>query len=87
MGLQASGGIHEEEDQIDDLCASNDGPDQRSMARTVHKGDLKCFARDGGEGGGEGGEEKGGETQVKGDAPLLGLRVFVEGGRRKVVGE
>mmetsp|Transcript_56573 Transcript_56573/g.127655 ORF Transcript_56573/g.127655 Transcript_56573/m.127655 type:complete len:399 (-) Transcript_56573:122-1318(-) len=63
--------------EVDDLCTTDDGPDQRRMPWAVHEAELydlvalilEAIRRVAGEGG---------ETQVQSDAALLRLRVLVQ---------
>jgi hypothetical protein len=76
--LDALGHINDQDHHVNDLSAANDGPYQRGMARAVYKRELQAVAGQVLQVVRHGHCERG-EAQVEGDAPLLALRVLVQG--------
>eukprot|EP00962_Isochrysis_galbana_P036654 scaffold12693_cov142-Isochrysis_galbana.AAC.8 len=78
LSLDALGHVDDEQHHVNDLCAADDGPDERRVARAVDEGDLHLVERTVVELGGETRDE-GGEAEVERDASLFALRIFVKG--------
>ena len=76
--LDALGDVNHQNHHVNDLCAAYDCSDEGRMPRAVHEGELQDLARKllqmlrHGDGEGR-------EAQVKGDTPLLALRMLVQG--------
>jgi hypothetical protein len=74
--LDAFGYVNNQKHDVDNLCAANDGFEERAMAWTVDESELQVFFF---------GfvlfwhfSKKGREAEIKGDASFLGLGVFIE---------